>query len=690
MRWPLWLPVAMAVGIGLYFALPDEPVWGFAVVAVGLALTAGTLSAATHRSLFRIALALLAAVSLGFAVAKLRTELVHEPVLARKLGPVGFDARVIAAERRGEGSRMILQPVHIKRLGPDQTPARVRVSVRAASPVPTPGSWLHVTAVLLPPPGPAMPGDYDFGRWAFYQQIGAVGYLYGRPHPIVPLRADSWSELASAGLERLRDRMTGRIREVLPRSNGAIAAALITGERSDVDPDDEVAYRYSGLTHVLSISGLHLALAGGFFFWTIRALFALFPAIALRYPVKKWAAIGALAGATFYLLISGCEAPAVRSYIMLAMMFLAILFDRPALSMRSVALAAAIIMLFAPESVTAPGCQMSFACVIGLIALAEWAQSRRAKRPGEERKTLLARLWRYGVGIAAVSTVAGLASAPIAIFYFDRAAQYGLISNLAAEPVVGIVIMPAATAAMVLMPFGLDHWPLVVMGWGVDAMTAIAYWTAALPGAASVVPVWPLWCLIAVMGGGLWIAFWRMPWRWLGLLPISTGIAFTFASTPPDVLVARDAGTVAVRLADGKLALVRPATDDFAATNWLRRDGDSRAVEDAVGTPAQGVRCDAYGCIAKARGGTVVAVPSRVDALDEDCSSAAIVVSAVPTRRFCKGTALAIDRIDIARNGAYAIWLGPPLRIETVEGKRGHRPWSAPIRIKRETSNTGG
>jgi competence protein ComEC len=141
---------------------------------------------------------------------------------------------------------------------------------------------------------------------------------------------------------------------------------------------------------------------------------------------------------------------------------------------------------------------------------------------------------------------------------------------------------------------------------------------------------------------------------------------------------------------DGKLALVRPATDDFAATNWLRRDGDSRLPEDAIGTPAQGVRCDAYGCIAKARGGTLIAVPSRVDALDEDCARAAIVVSAVPARRFCDGPALVIDRIDVARNGPYAIWLGPPLRIETVEGERGHRPWSAPIRTKRTPPNTGG
>ncbi|MDE2267290.1 MAG: ComEC/Rec2 family competence protein [Alphaproteobacteria bacterium] len=676
MRWPLWLPAAMATGIGVYFALPLEPPWWGALVAAGLTLTAAVLSAAMQSAGFRIGLALVAATSLGFGVAKVRTEFVRAPILARQMGPVGIDARVIAAERRGNGSRMVLEPVRVGHLASENMPVRIRVSVRARSAVPVPGSWVHVTAVLMPPPAPAMPGDYDFGRGAYYQRIGAVGYLYGRPRSIAGRHADSWTERLGAGLERLRGRMTARVRSIIPGDEGAVAAALITGERADIDPDIQADFRDSGLMHVLSISGLHLALAGGFFFWTIRALLALLPPVVLRYPVKKWAAVAALAGATFYLLISGCEAPALRSYIMLAMMFTAVLVDRPAFSMRAVALAATIILLFAPESLIEPGFEMSFAAVIGLIALAEWEQARRAAKRDEAPNTLTARIRRYVVGIVLTSVVAGLATAPIAIFHFDRASQYGLISNLLALPVVGAVIMPAATAAMVLMPFGLDAWPLIVMGKGVAAMNAIARWVAGLPGADTVVATWPLWCLIAVMGGGMWIAIWRRGWRWFGLAPIALGIAFATMERPPDVLVAREVETVAVRLADGRLALLRPATDDFAAQNWLRRDGDSRAADDAVGTLEQGVRCDADGCVAKARGGTLVAAPQRVTALAEDCSRAALVISAVPTRRYCQGGVLVIDRFDVARNGGYAIWLGDKRRVETVEGRRGRRPWT--------------
>jgi competence protein ComEC len=523
----------------------------------------------------------------------------------------------------------------------------------------------------MPPPSPSMPGDYDFGRWAYYQQVGAVGYLYGRPKPIPPVRAATWGERAQSALEKLRTRMTEHIRAVIPGSEGVISAALITGERADIDPDDQAAFRDSGLMHVLSISGLHLALAGGVFFWVIRALFACFPRIVLRHPIKKWAAVGALLGSTFYLLISGCEAPAVRSWVMLAFMFTAILVDRPALSMRSVMLAAAAIILVTPENVFNAGCQMSFAAVIGLIALAEWQQG---KSRDETKKTLWRRAWRYVLGICITSTIAGLATAPISIFHFDRASPFGILANLAALPVVGVIIMPAAVAAMVLMPFGLDTWPLIAMGKGTAVMLAIARWVAALPGAGMAVPAWPGWCVALMMGGGLWIALWRRGWRWLGLIQISAGLLLVPMVRPPDILVAQDGRTVALRLDNGRLALTQRPNDKYAAANWLRRAGDNRLPLDAIG--GQGLKCDALGCIARLKG-MLVAVDTRAEALAEDCGNAAVVVSAVSARGLCNGPQLVIDRRDARLDGAHAVWLGNPLRVEKAEDARGLRPWSA-------------
>jgi competence protein ComEC len=682
----------MAAGIGLYFALPKEPVWGFAVTAAGLALAAGTLSAATHRALLRIALALLAAASLGFAVAKVRTELVRAPVLARKLGPIGIDGRVDFVQVHGKSTRATLGAVTARRLPPDRTPAVVRVSVRSGADSLMPGQWVHLTAVLMPPPGPATPRGYDFGLAAFYERIGAVGYAYGRPKPIAPSRANNWTDAITLAVTKLRWKMTARIHAVLPGSTGGIASALITGDRGAISSGDEQALRDAGLAHVLAIAGLHMALVGLGLYWTVRALLALVPAIALRFPIKKWAALAALASASFYLVISGAATPATRAFVMLAMMLLAVLFDRPALSMRSLALAATIILLLQPENLLEPGFQMSFAAVVSLIAVAEWEQARRARRAERTGPRAFAGVRRYMRGIATTSLVGSLATAPYAVFHFDRATHYAVLGNLLAMPVMGFATMPAAALSVFLMPFGLDAWSLHVMGWGIGVMLAVGRFVSGLPGAVSIMPAWPLPALVILSLGGLWIAIWRRSWRWLGLIPMAAGATIAMTTLAPDLLVARDATTVAVRGSDGLLRFVRPPHDDYSAGEWLKRDGDERESDAAVATPNDGVRCDAYGCLAKARGGTLVAVPSRIDALAEDCASADIVVSAVPARRFCKGTALVIDRIDVARNGGYAVWLGPPRRIETVEGERGQRPWSAPPpnRFKRNPSNNGG
>lgn len=687
-RWPLWLPVALGAGVGLYFALPVEPDWPWAVIAAGLALAAGALARASNGAAFRIALALLAAGALGFADAKLRTESVRAPLLTRQLGPLGIDGRVEFVQAHGAGARVVLGALSMRRLSADRTPAQVRLSVRTGGQALLPGQWVHLVAVLMPPPGPAAPGGYDFGRAAYYEQIGAVGYAYGKPRPIAPPYADGFGETIRLAVAKLRWRMTERIHAVLPGSTGGIASALITGDRGAISDDDEQALRDAGLAHVLAIAGLHMALVGLGLFWFVRAVLAAIPAIALRYPIKKWAALAALASTAFYLIISGAATPATRAFVMLAMMLLAVLFDRPALSMRSVGLAATIILLLRPENIFEPGFQMSFAAVGSLVAVAEWA----ARRPRAETPRRFAGFRRYLSGVATTSFVGSIATAPYAVFHFDRATHYAVIGNLLAMPVMGFVTMPAAALAVILMPFGLDAWPLRVMGFGIEIMLTVGRFVSGLPGAVSIVSAWPVWALALLSLGGVWILIWRRGWRWLGLLPMVAALAWAVAVRGPDVLVARDAVTVAVRGEDGLLRFVGEPSDDYSAGEWLKRDGDARDSDAAVATPTDGVNCDAYGCIAKAHDGTIIAVASRVGALEEDCAAAAIVVSVVPARRFCHGPKLVIDRIDVARAGGYALWLGEPLKIETVEGERGERPWSQrpAEKFRRRTINTAG
>jgi competence protein ComEC len=469
--------------------------------------------------------------------------------------------------------------------------------------------------------------------------------------------------------------MSARIHAVLPGSAGAIASALITGDRGGISESDEEALRDAGLAHVLAIAGLHMALVGLGLFWTVRAALALWPRTALTWPIKKWAALAALCGAGFYLAISGAATPALRAFTMLAMMLLAILFDRPALSMRSLGFAAALLLFVAPESLIEPGFQMSFAAVASLIAVAEWEQRRAATRPPAPSLPFVD-VRRYLRGIAVTSFVGSLATLPYAAFHFDRATHYAVLGNLLAMPIMGFVVMPMAAFSVVLMPFRLDVIPLHVMSWGIAAMLAVGRSVSHLPGAVSAVAAWPVAALVLVSLGGLSVVIWRSRWRWLGLLPAMAGIALVLLARAPDIFVARDGQTVAIRGADGMLHFVQHIADEYSANEWLKRDGDARLARNAIATTKDGVRCDAFGCVARMPDGYTAAAVLRPDALREDCAGADIVISSLPLRGLCHGPKLVIDKIDVIRNGAYAIRLGDKITYETVQQLRGNRPWS--------------
>jgi len=676
-RWLAWYVAAFGAGIATYFALPVEPSLGMAVLAAAAAILCGWAKPRSAGTGLRFLCAMLAAGGLGFGAAKLRTYRIDAPIIARDMGPVRLTGRIENVDIRSPNrARIVLSPITLGD-GKTERPALVRLTLIGAKAVAAakPGAVVSALAVLRPPPEPAMPQGYDFARWAYFHRIGGVGFTYGAPQPLEAAPAPGQFDSLRVRVEALRLAMTKRVTSAIAGTDGNIAAALITGERGEIDEDDNQAYRDSGLAHVLSISGMHLALAGLGIFWVFRALLALSPRLALTQPIKKWAAIAAFASASFYLAISGGGSPAIRSYLMLSMMLLGVLADRPALSMRAVALAALALLAYEPEDIVDPSFQMSFAAVIGLIALAEWGSARAGRDTPPQGR--IAWLWRkarrYVFAMLLASMVATLATTPFAIYHFDRAAAYSLLANSLAEPVVAFVIMPFAAIAVILMPLGLEAAPLHVMGWGVHAMTGIAHWVAELPGATTLVRAWPPAAMAGIVFGALWIALWRLKWRWLGFAPVAIALAAISASAAPDILIARDGLSMAVRGPGGAFQILGEKPDEYTAQQWLLRDGDRRDVSAA----RVGARCDELGCVAHARDGKIVALSLRAGALAEDCARAQILVSAVAIRRNCKGPELVLDRFDIARGGATAVRLSTGgIAVETVAAMRGQRPWS--------------
>ena len=656
-RWPLWLPVALGIGAAGYFALPVEPGLAIGWLAVGAGLVAIGLGAMGRG---RVAASLLAALLLGFGLAKLREASVATPVLSQPM-VAHLTARIVSIEPRERGARLVLDEVRSGAFAPGQTPRRVRVMVPNGADF-RPGNWLSVTARLDAPSPPVAPGASDFGRWLYFQSIGATGFSYGRARLVAPAQeAGAWQRL-SQGVEAFRVGMTARIHAALPGSMGGVAASLITGTRGTISEEDDAALRDAGLAHALSISGLHMALVGGGIFWLVRALLAAIPSVALRYPVKKWAAVAALLASAFYLAISGAAPPAVRAFVMLATMMAAVLLDRPALTMRSLALAAAILLLARPEVIIDAGFQMSFAAVAALIAVAEWEQSRERTHPR-------GMLYRYLHGIVMTSLVASLATAPFTLFYFERAAHYAVLGNLIAMPVMGFWIMPSAAFSVLLMPLGLERLPLELMGQGIGVMVAMGRWVSGLPGAVSLVSAMPHSALVLLSLGGLWLAIWRRGWRWWGVAPMLAGVILVFLAPRPDILVASDAVTIAVRGDDGLLHFVRKPKNNFLAREWLKRDGDGREVAEATGIP--GLRCDGLGCVVNRP--PVIAAGVRPEALAEDCARAVVVISAAMGP--CKGPAVVIDQRKAAYGQGWSITLSSPPSATSVRLWRGMRPW---------------
>jgi len=491
----------------------------------------------------------------------------------------------------------------------------------------------------------------------------------------------------------MRQTITTKIRAVLKGVSGTIAAALMTGERSAIPEDVMTAIRDSGLAHLLAISGLHIGLVAGIIFFGARGLLALIPPLALRFPIKKWAALAAIAGAFAYAFIAGATVQTQRALLMVGMVLVAVILDRRGLSIRLVAWAALAILVVAPESLLGPSFQISFAAVTALIATYETLSERRQYREYEHSRLppWVREAMFYLAGVALTTLIAGVATAPFAIFHFNRFAGYGLAANLIAVPVTALWVMPWAVAAFLLMLFGFEAAALTPMGWGVDVIIGVANTVSGWTGAVTLLPAMPTAALAAIALGGLWIALWRLRWRYWGLAGMAGGLALAISASPPDVLVDGQGRLLAVWAGDGSVAVSNLRRARFERGVWLRRFGleDAGAIWPTTGTsPDQRLSCDVKGCLYRKRG-QVVALAFGEAALAEDCWVADVVISVVPVRRACPARIGVIDRFDLWRDGGAAILTKEKsIRIETVNGARGERPWVPKRGKKKSRSGT--
>lgn len=668
-----WVPVAFGTGIAFYFAADHEPVLSVAAVTA-FALCAAALLL-RRQKVFPIAV-MIAAVAAGFATATWKTARIAHGVLARPMFSVSLTGFVETRDIREKTDRFVLRVVTMESPRGSTKLERVRLSVRKGT-APAVGSFVELKARLQPPLAPLRPGSYDFGRDLYFQGIGASGFVTGAIKAKDPPASGGFSLRYAAFMQGLRDAIDARIRTTLEGDKRAIATALLTGRRDAISEPVNDAMFISGLGHVLSISGYHMAVVAGVVFFAVRALLALFPALTVSHPIKKWSAAAALVAAAFYLLLSGAEVATQRSFFMTAVVLIAVMVDRRAITFRTLAVAAMIVLAVAPEALVHPSFQMSFAATLGLVALIQIGMPRLFASP-ENSATARVALWggREVMMLVLASLVAGLATTPYAAFHFHRVTPYGLLANLAAMPVVSALVMPMGMLGLVAMPFGFDGVFWWLMGVGIDWMIAVTQWVAALPGAVGRVPAFGIGPLILASLGIILLGLLRTPLRWSGAALLLVAVLWAMRIPQPDILISADGRNVGVRGGDGRLHLMRAAKDTFLMKEWLAADADARTAADP--SISEGVSCDEAGCVTEMAGGAFVALALRPDALADDCARAALVVTARQPPAACAASVIGVERLR--RQGALALRASRGgFAVAAVKPGAIDRPWSPAI-----------
>lgn len=668
-----WLAVAFAVGIALWFVLPTPAHW-LSAIFTGLILALGALAMWRGRgdrhALLLACCSLGLLVSAGTAVIWARSALIGASpiervasgvftgrILKRIEQPAEQRVRLVLATREQGSGRAIKVRVNLP-LAEDRTAYREGAVIRAR-------------LRLMPPAPPMLPGGYDFARTAWFDGLAATGSVQG---PVTLLGAGAAGGAPLASLQR---RLADHVRAQLSGSPGAIAAAFASGDRGAIAPEDEQAMRDSGLTHLLSISGLHVSavVAAGYFL--AMRLLALWPWLALRVRLPLLAAgLGAFAGLG-YTLLTGAEVPTVRSCLGALLVLGALALGREPLSLRMVAVAGFLVLLLWPESLAGPSFQMSFAAVTAIVTLHQSGPVRRFLAPREEG--WLASTARHLALLLLAGVVIEIALMPIVMFHFHRAGTYGALANVVAIPLVTFVSMPLIGLALVLDLFGSGAPMWWLAGKSLDLLLAIARFTADLPGSVRLMPQMGAGTFALFVAGGLWLALWQGRVRGWGLVPVALATVL-FALTPlPDVLVTGDGRQVGIT-GNGHLLVLRDTRSEFTRENLMELAGVAAEPVPLVQWP--GTRCSRDFCsVTLHRAGRdwhllLGRNKERVEerAVAAACERADIVVAERWLPDSCQPRWLKADRDYLEQSGGLAITLAGPA-ISRVADSQGEQGW---------------
>lgn len=653
----------MAIGIAIYFAWPREPsLW---LCGAGLSLTLIAMLFLPDR--FSAWPPLLAFLWVGLSWATLHTAMSDTNPLEeeRRYAISGWVSDV---DRNGAMSRLRIELNDITPMPETGRPASVRIRGGRAFQNVDVGDRISVDAVLGPLPGPAIPDGYDPARRAFYDGLAGSGFAIAAP--VTSSVEVSVRARIETFIDRSRHAIANHVMQRAPTETAGLQAALLTGIRHHIPDEQTESLRASGLAHILAISGLHMGLVAFGIFVTTSFVLASVEPLSRGRDVRKISALVAIVFATIYLGLSGASVATQRAYIMVSVAFAAILLDRRALSMRSVAVAAFLTLLIRPEALTSVGFQMSFAAVAAMVVIFrawdDW-------RPHRKVKSFRDRVTSFYGSLFGTSLVAGFATGGFALLHFGRFANYGLITNMAAMSVFPVV-MALGIIALLLMPLGLDAAPLWLMSVMINFMLSVSDWVSGLPGAVGTVKASPPLTIAAYGLGFAMACFATRRAVSLGCL-IMAGSVLIWAITPRADIRVSQSGRVSI-LSDQGAVTSSARADRYGREQFARSVGDPELAWSNYHDDF--AECDAMGC-RFTHAGRVISVVEAPSEVPEACEDGDIVIlvarNAGPVaRRGCK--ALLIDQRLLTATGGVHLNLRDQIDvIPIINPNRSNRPW---------------
>lgn len=680
-----WAVVAFGSGIALWFLGRNLWQWSAAIAfALGCAIGALTLVRSDGRFPFlRRAIATTGlAVALGCGLVWAKASVVGTPPIARPF-VAEIVGSVLSREDQPAEARVRVLLVTRERGSARAIKIRLNLPFEHVGPEIERGARIRVRARLVPPAPPMLPGGYDFARTAWFAGIAATGSALG---PVVVLAPGEQS-----GLNAVQQALSRHVKANIAGSPGAIAAALASGDRGDISEADDQAMRDAGLTHLLSVSGLHVSAVIVAAYFVVLRLLGLSPWLTLRVRVPLLAAgAGAVAGIG-YTLLTGAELPTIRSCLGAVLVMVAIALGRDPLSMRMIAIAAFVVLLFWPEALMGPSFQMSFASVIAIVALHGSPAMRAFNAPRDEGWVVKG--LRQVAGLLLTGVVIELALMPIVLFHFHRAGVYGALANIIAIPLTTFASMPLIALGLLfdLAGIGAPFWWLG--GKSLELLLSLAHWISSLPGAVTAMPSIGQGLFALFIAGLLWLALWPSRIRLAGLLPISLACLLLAFLRSPDLLVSGDGMHVGITGEGGKdLLVLRESRSGYTRDNLIESAGLSGETIQIAEWP--GATCNRDFCAITLRrdkkdwhlliGRGSDYVPER--ALAAACERADIVIAPRYLPRSCRPLWFKADRYILHQTGGLMINLARR-EIQTVAQDQGEHGWWRPVIENRIRTN---